>query len=180
MSQFYKKYCWKGGIPYGLGSPEAGKLEGELYKIVMDPYRKRISIEKYRGNEFASIIYDSALLDFRHLKTMDQSRWEKKTILDNSEKTVCAIRNHDDRIVFIETYYFEGDFCKRCETHSPHGFLLSTQKMSYAALKEPCNEALLYDQNGFIVMRKTYKADNTSGEFGELVSEEWDVKEAIE
>jgi hypothetical protein len=179
MSQFYKKYCWKGGIPYGLGTSETGKLEGVLYKIVMDPYRKRISIEEYFGEKFSAIIYDSALLDFRHLKTMDQSKWEKTTLEDTPEKTVCLIRNHDDRIVFIETYRFEGNFCRECQTHSPHGFLLSTHQMFYTQLKDPYNGAILYDQNNRIVMRKIYNADQHTGEFTELFSEEWDVKENL-
>lgn len=176
MSQFYKKYCWKGGIPYGLGTSETGKLDGVLYKIVMDPYRKRISIEKYLGEQFAAVIYDSALLDFRHLKTMDQSRWEKITLLDSPEKMICIIRNHDDRIVFQETYHFEGNFCRECQTHSPHGFLLSTQKMFYTSLKDPFNGAILYDQNSQVVVKKTYKA-NELGEFTELLQEEWEIRD---
>ncbi|MGZ3633348.1 MAG: hypothetical protein ACXU9U_04950 [Parachlamydiaceae bacterium] len=44
MSKYYRDYIWKEGIPYGIEAIES--FETITYKIAMDPYRKRIAIEK--------------------------------------------------------------------------------------------------------------------------------------
>lgn len=172
MTKLYRDYFWKGGIPYGK---EPTNASGLTYKIVMDPYRKRISIEKYADNIFSAIIYDSALLDFRHLKSVDQASWQKTTTVDSAEKTICFIRNQDDRLMFIETHLFEGQYARDCLVHSPHGVLLSRHRTFYVALKDPFNGVILYDQNEHPVLMKRYAVDEASGDFTELIEEQWDM-----
>lgn len=177
MSKHFRDYGWKGGIPYGKGvSEENLKIPAaETYKIIMDPYRKRISIEKYDQMQFASIIYDSALLDFRHLKSDEQTAWQKTPIANGCGKETCIIRNQDDRILFVESYLFEGERCRECIVHSPHGHLLSKHKMFYTGLNDSFNGVILFDCNERPVMRKSYNIDESTGEFTDLTHEEWDM-----
>jgi hypothetical protein len=172
MSKYYRDYVWKEGIPYGI---EAIEPKAPLtYKIAMDPYRKRIAIEKYRNGTFESIVYDSALLDFRHLKPAEQTAWQKVIISENEQKVVAAIYNQDDRLILFETYLFEKKFCRSCLSTSGHGINLSCQKMFYQTLGDSFNGVILFDINEHPATFKRYKEDGDSGEFGELSEEIWD------
>src|ERR1700722_17709087 len=103
MSNFYHDYLWKNGIPYGLGtSLEAISGDKEVYKIAMDPYRKRSAIEKWHSGKFLQVIYDSALLDFRHLQPSEQTAWHKVNVHEDNDNVVSEIRNQDDRTILIE------------------------------------------------------------------------------
>src|SRR5438105_2699280 len=86
-----------------LGVINNGSLsENEVsYKIIADPYYKRISIEKYIQGSFNSLLYDSAIFDFRHLKPAEQNAWQKTTVNDEEAKVICHIRNQDDRLILI-------------------------------------------------------------------------------
>src|ERR1700761_6362264 len=118
----YRDYVWMGGIPYGI---EAIGAESSLcYKIPMDPYRKRISIEKYSYGKFQGVVYDSYLFDFRHLKAAEQLAWQKVIVDVGDENQVSLIRNQDDRLILQETYLFENNLCRQCRATSPHGPLL--------------------------------------------------------
>lgn len=172
MLKRYKDYLWKEGIPYGTEPTE----EEEGYKIAMDPYRKRISIEKYSQGQFTSIIYDSALFDFRHLKQEAQTAWQKSIVKEDEREVVAMIRNQDDRLILIETYAFEGELCRRCVSHSPHGVLVSRQQLYYKALGDAFNGVILFDANQKPVMRKRYEIDPKSNEFTQLLEEEWNVR----
>lgn len=178
MTKHYHDYCWKGGIPYGLRAIEEGSTTrpSETYKIVMDPYRKRIAIEKYAGNDFFSIVYDSAFIDFRHLKSVEQIAWQKTAVQTSEDRMVSQIRNQDDRLLFIETYLFEKERCRECQTHSPLGHLLSRQKMSYKSLGDAFDGVTLFDANERPVMRKRYAVDASTAEFTEVLEEIWDGK----
>lgn len=172
MSKHYRDYIWKEGIPYGI---EAINPSTPLtYKIPMDPYRKRITIEKYVDGHFESIVYDSAFLDFRHLKPAEQTAWQKVIVSENEQKVVAAIYNQDDRLILFETYSFEKKFCRSCLSTSGQGIPLSNQKMYYKALGDPLNAVILFDINAHPVTFKRYEEDGDSGEFGELVEEIWD------
>lgn len=171
MSIHYRDYVWKEGIPYGIGA--TNDCKGMTYKIAMDPYRKRIAIERYENNVFCSVVYDSALLDFRHLKPAEQTAWQKVILSENSEKIVAAIYNQDDRLALIETYSFEGKFCRKCVSTSSHGIVLSHQKIFYQVLGDAFNGVLLQDINQHPVMFKRYESDS-EGEFTELIEEIWD------
>lgn len=168
MHHHFKSYYWKNGKPYGEGKTE--DFSGFTYRIVIDPYHKRYSLEEYSQGQFARIIYDSALFDFRHLRQPEQASWQKVSWKDN----MSLIRNHDDRIILMETYAFESDLCRECRLHLPQGLLLSTHKLFYTSLNDPFNGVILYDTNQKPVMKKTYEMDESA--FGKLLSEEWDMQ----
>lgn len=173
MSKFFRDYCWKNGIPYGI-DPISGKANAVSYKIAMDPYRKRICVEKYADGHFDSIVYDSALLDFRHLRnSREQTAWQKVTISETEEQVVCLIRNQDDRVLFLETYSFEKGRCRMCHVQSAHGVPLSVHRMFYKDLHDPFNGVILSDANGHAVMSKSYAIDESTGEFTQLLKEDW-------
>ncbi|MBA2727620.1 MAG: hypothetical protein H0U49_05545 [Parachlamydiaceae bacterium] len=175
MSNFYHNYIWKNGIPYGLG---AGSEEApaDAYKIAMDPYRKRIAIEKWDLGKFVRVIYDSALLDFRHLQPSEQTAWQKVIVQEDSETVISEIRNQDDRTLLIETYSFEKGFCRHCHTHSAHRVPVAEQKLYYKALGDAFNGVILFDSAGRGVMFKRYSCDDLSGEFTDLIDEHWDMQ----
>ena len=170
MIKHYLDYAWKGGIPYGIEPVDP--LSTESYKIIIDPYRKRISIEKYSNNRFTEIIYDSALFDFRHLKSPENASWQKIVIKETDEVVECFIRNQDDRILFFESYSFEQGLCRECTARSVHGYPISRQRMFYKAFRDPFNGVVLFDSNNHPVMYKHYEVDET-GEFSLLLKEEW-------
>lgn len=171
MTKYYEDYVWKEGIPYGIR--EVDPMAVSSYKIAMDPYRKQISIESYSQSNFVRIVYDSALLDFRKLKPVEQYAWQKMSIKETPETSVCLIRNQDDRVILIETYLFERNLCRECRVSSSHGIPLSIQRMSYKLLGDPYNGVVLFDQNEHQVMYKHYDADETTGEFTQVIKEEW-------
>lgn len=177
MSKYYTDYVWKEGIPYGIaGDDSLDKMPEKFgYKIAMDPYRKRISIEKYENGLFHSVVYDSAFLDFRSLKPAEQAAWQKTVLTESPQTIKCIIRNQDDRVLFIEEYTFEKNLCRKCQVVSPHGITLSVQKIFYVLLSDSFNGVMLYDSNGHLVMFKKYQADATTGEFLELLEENWNT-----
>lgn len=174
MDHHYKEYCWKDGLP--MGSEKADSLEGISYRILADPYRKWISIEQYRSGVFESVVYDSNLFDFRTLKTLNQAAWLKEKLSENEGHVRCLLRNQDDRAVLVEDYHFQHGKCHECRTTSIHGLPVSHQKILYKEHGSPFNGVILYDANDHIVMEKRYEIDKESGEFGELLSENWNVK----
>lgn len=174
MSEFYKDYCWKGGLPYGIN--KLAVPEGTHYKLPMDPYRKRVSIEEYADGRFIKIIYDSALLDFRSLKaSAEQVSWEKSVIETSPSLVVSLIRNQDDRIVCVEKCLFEEAFCTECQIWSPHAIHLSTHRMFYKAKQALFDGVILYDSHNKPVMSKKYRLHPSTGEFDELIEECWEI-----
>jgi hypothetical protein len=178
MILYYQDYYWRKGKPYGRHSVDPLQ-PFYSYKIVSDPYHKRYSIEKYRQGVFEKIIYDSIFLDFRHLNPVEQTAWSKE-VLKEEQIMKCLLRNQDDRAVILETYYFEGVFCRLCQLSSIHGFLLSNQRMYYQALKDSFNGVILYDSEDRPVMKKTYRTNLETGEFTVLLSEEWNMENVSE
>lgn len=174
MTKYYKDYIWKDGIPYGL-DPIEEITKTDSYKIIMDPYRKRISIESYLKGQFSTIVYDSILLDFRQLRQPEQTAWQKIPITETPELMVCLIRNEDDRVLFTETHIFVNDLCRECRVSAPHGIPLSLHKMLYKSLGDPFNGVILYDQNEHPVMYKRYEFDEITQQFTTLLEEEWNM-----
>ncbi len=171
MSKQYLDYYWSQGVPKG----RLTALEGssETYKIVDDPYHKRYSIERYREGRFVEVVYDSVLLDFRHLKPATQQGWQREETASTEETIECLLRNQEDRVVFLEKHLFEGHLCRKCDVFSPHGMLCSVHLMHYTILGDSWDGVALWDRNQRMVMQKRYKpAEN--GEFGELVEERWE------
>lgn len=166
----YQDYVWKEGFPYGIHPTTA---TGTSYKIVSDPYNKRVSIEEYQGDDLQRVVYDSALFDFRTLTPAHQTAWEKSVLLRSENTERCLIRNQDDRAVLIEEYTFEGNRCRSCRSFSPHSILISLQSMYYTALGDSFDGVILFDANNKAVMCKKYAVDQESGEFSALLQENW-------
>ena len=166
-------YYWSHGVP--KGNSIALENAPEAYKIVDDPYHKRYSVERYRKGRFVEVIYDSALLDFRHLKPAAQQGWQREEITRTDTTIECLLRNQEDRVVFLEKHTFETHLCRKCEVFSPYNMLCSVHQMHYTALGDEWNGVILWDRNQHPVMVKRYQSLE-SGEFGELLEEQWELK----
>ncbi len=168
----FTDYSWRKGFPVGIGPCE--DVNGAItYRIISDPYRKWVSIEQYKSGALDRVIYDSQLLDFRKLNPVDQVAWQKIPLRSTETETYCLIRNQDDRALVYETHYFQGDRCRECQIHSIHGVFIAVQKMSYTEFGDPYDGVTLYDSNNHPVMNKRYKTDKETGEFSELLEENW-------
>jgi hypothetical protein len=176
VSTYYKDYRWQKGVPKGihLFNQDVIQHEALAYKIVDDPYRKRFSVEEYHAGVFARVVYDSLLLDFRHLKPAEQQAWQKQEQSRSANTIECLIRNQDDRVVYLERNTFHHDRCRQCEVLSPFGLLLSTHHILYEDLGDLFNGVILCDRNNRPVMFKRY-ASNPQGEFTDLLEEQWDL-----
>ena|GEM_PF-998855 len=174
MNFHFGNYHWKVGKPYGKNKVDP--THPLSYKIVSDPYYKRICIEKYEFGKFLKNIYDSVFLDFRHLRLADQAVWQREILLEESNLRRCLLRNQDDRAILMETLCFESDLCRSCLIHSIHGIHLSTHQMFYKSLLDPFDGVILYDQEKRPVMQKIYTLDSFTGEFDELISEQWNME----
>lgn len=166
----FLNYRWDHGTPKGLKKISEPTC-GPYYTVVGDPYRKRFSIEKFVNKKFDSIVYDSALFDFRHLKPEHQATWEKIALEESKEEASYLIRDHYGRAIVVEKYTFKEDRCIQCHAYYPDGPLLSQQKMFYQELGDPFNGVILYDRERRSIVRKEYLVEN--GQFTELLHEDW-------
>jgi hypothetical protein len=177
MIRHYQNYYWKKGKPYGKA--EADPTTSEVsYKIVPDPYHRRFTIEKYAFGHFREIIYDSFLLDFRHLHSIDQAAWQKVKLEGDPLASKYLLINQDDRAVLIETYLFENNVCRSCQIQSVHGLPIATNQMYYETLGDLFNGIILYDNEKRPVLIKKYEVDAISGEFSNLLSEQLDMNQS--
>jgi len=176
MSKLFRDYFWKDGSPVGVG-PMDQQATG--YKIISDPYRKRISIEQFLSGKFEKVIYDSALFDFRHLKPAEQTAWHKQNIEESDSQVICLIRNQDDRTIIKEINKFHQGLCRECVAFSSHGIPISFQRMYYTSLNDPFNGVILFDANEHPVIVKKYNVDTSTGEFSELLEEIWNLELGI-
>lgn len=170
MHKHYNEYYWKNGKPYGKGVTD--DLSGITFRIVVDPYYKRFSVEEYRNFNFHQLIYDSALFDFRALLKPEQAVWLREKLNDQTE----IIRDEIDRIILIESYQFEEGFCRECRVTTPFNTLVSLHRLHYHHLGDAINGVILYDRAGSPVMKKTYALQKDSLEFGELLDETWEME----
>ena len=168
MIKHYKDYYWVKGKPLGRNEVEASTASIS-YKIVPDPYHRRFSIEKYEMGRFKSVVYDSFLLDFRHLHSREQAAWQKVSLEDNELSSSSLLINQDDRAVLIETYHFEKHFCRSCLIQSVHGLPIAMNRMYYKTLGDSFNGIVLYDLENRPVILKTYELDPVSGDFTHLL-----------
>lgn len=176
MAARYRDYYWRKGVPRGkdpINNDEAQTLDVS-YKIVDDPYHKRYSVERYENGHFNSIVYDSILLDFRHLKPAEQQGWCKETTATDENAVTCLIRNQEDRLIYLETHIFEDDVCRECSIFSPHGLLLATSRMFYRSEDDATDGVVLFDRQDRPVMYKLYEIGE-DGTFTELIEEQWDL-----
>ncbi len=160
-------YYWKDGMPQAIA-------EGDTYRIVSDPYKKWITIEKYRGQHLVEIVYDSHLLDFRSLKPLMQIGWRKEMIIDTRNLVKQWIFNEDDRAILIEEMLYEKGYCRKCRILYPCGRLLSEHHLHYKALHDKFNGMILNDANAHPVMMRVYK-EFQHGEWVELQQESWQL-----
>lgn len=173
MNRHIADYFWQEGTPQPLKYIEQ---EAALsYKIVADPYNKHISIEKYIDGNFSAIIYDSAQLDFRHLRTQGQAAWERTLVREDCKEALYLLRDHNDRIKFLEICLFDRGICRQGLVCSPNGALLSRHTICYTALGDSFDGVELYDSNDHIVMRKLYKPMADEIAFGDILNEDWAV-----
>lgn len=174
MHKYYESYYWDHGIPRGKGllSEEKGSFR-HSFKIVSDPYHKRISIEQYEGERFLKIVYDSVLFDFRWLKPEAQIAWSKETLEETSDEVICLIRNQDDRVILREHYVFKEGLCHYCRASHPSGQHISLQQMYYKAFGDAFNGVVLFDQLSHPVVFKEYEVDECTGEFSSLLRDVW-------
>ncbi|MDP1995258.1 MAG: hypothetical protein Q8K40_08450 [Ignavibacteria bacterium] len=175
MHKFYLDYYWNKGKPYGV--KEVDEITSPIsYKIVVDPYFKRFTVEKYEFGKFNQMIYDSILLDFRHLTTEHQIAWYRKLINEDNDQEVYLIRNHEDRAILLETITYENHLSRICQTQSAIGTNLSIHRMYYESLGDSFNGVILYDIENRPIMKKIYDFDPVQSEFTELLLEEWNMK----
>lgn len=175
MFKHFQDYYWKDGKPYGRQEVEASEAFFS-YKIIVDPYYKRFSIEKYQYRHFDKIIYDSCLLDFRHLTAKDQIAWEREILKEERDFSLCLLRNQEDRAILTETLTFEESQCRACTTRSVHGILLSIHRMYYQCLNDNFDGVVLYDIEKRPVMMKVYETNPMTGEFTHILNEEWNMQ----
>lgn len=150
-----------------------------LYKIVSDPYFKRMSIEKYLSGKFSEVIYDSAVLDFRHLQPIDQLGWEKERIEEDEKRAWFWIRNQDDRIILQEECLFEQGRCRECRIYSPFGSFLSYHRLFYIEMGDEFNGTLLIDCNDRPVFLREFESYNPIEGFHKPVREKWEMKDYV-
>lgn len=173
MIKHFKDYYWKAGKP--IGKEVIDPSSPISYKIIVDPYFRRFSVEKYLEGTFDRVIYDSYLLDFRHVKPHEQAAWQREITEESDQKMVCFLRNQEDRAILIESHTYENGQARSCTLHSIHGIELSTHRMFYKALNDPFDGVVLYDIENRPIMKKTYEVDSESGEFTTLLSENWEM-----
>lgn len=177
MNKYFQEYYWDNGRPRGVKSVPAS--EEKTFKIVVDPYYKRYTVEQYRQGKFAGIVYDSAQYDFRWLKPQEQAAWHKEVVSESEGQVTCIIRNQDDRVIASESYTFEEGLCRSCEMYYPGGMLLATQMISYTKFGAPENKVVLLDRLSHPVVIKKYEADDITGDFTDLIEEVWNTKELV-
>lgn len=170
MHKAYKDYYWKDGKPYGM--EVTNSLSGTTFRVVIDPYHTRYSLEQYQEGKFQRLIYDSAFFDFRHLRRPEHASWQKEPL--SELKTL--IRNHDDRVILLETYTFEQTLCRTCALSTANGLPLSTHRLYYEHLGDPFNGVILFDTNEKPILKKTYQFDALSQSFTDLLQESWDMR----
>lgn len=175
MFKHFQDYYWKDGKPYGRKEVDP-TIAPCSYKVIVDPYYKRFSVERYRFSRLEKVIYDSYLLDFRHLTLKGQTAWQRELVKEEESSSLGLLRNQEDRAILFEGLMFENDLCRQCTTTSIHGVPLATHKMYYRSLTDAFNGVILYDIEERPVMMKVYEVDDNGEEFTNLLLEIWDMQ----
>jgi hypothetical protein len=176
MLFYYITYLWKNGLPIGKNPQGDADQLPTAYKIIQDPYKKHISIEKYSQGAFSHVVYDSQFLDFRNLNPRQQKAWSKQIIHKTPNKITHLIRDINDRTLYIEENMFEDSLCLQCRVTTPHGFPLGINRMFYQERGDRFNGAVFFDPENNPVVIKKYTMENQT--FLELIQEEWDMNHA--
>lgn len=177
MLKYFLKYIWKNGIPYGITPLSESDIQTKTsFKLVADPYKKHITIEKYVQGNFDSIVFDSQLINFKKLKPEFQTVWSKEVIRESVDEMSCLIRDQDDRIIYIEEYQFTDNICRKCLIKSPLHIDLAYQAILLKKFGDPFNGVVLFDRELVPVMYKEYQVEEESCQFMELLKEEWKIE----
>lgn len=168
---FYRDYFWKKGVP--VGHYPVDQSAPESFRVITDPYRKRISLERYLNGTFQEIVYDSNLFDFRLLKKEEES-WQREITEETGSYIRACIRSNEERVILIEEAHFEGSLCRFCKFISPHGVLIATQKIHYKPLGDSFDGVILTDKLNRSILIKEYAQGIEPGEFGALLREIWE------
>lgn len=135
------------------------------YRILADPYNKRISIERYRFGRFDGLIYDSLFLDFRTLTERDQKAWSQEELPQDDSRLTILVRDMNERVLYLEENHFnEEGRCIRCDIKTPNGWLLASNHILEDGVE-------LYDCAGKLVGKKKYAVDE-NGVFRDLLEVE--------
>lgn len=167
MHKAYKDYYWKNGKPYGQNA--ALSSDRTSFRIFVDPYFKRYTVEELLEGRFHRLIYDSALFDFRHLKRPENDKWRREPL----SETQWLLRDEIDRPILKEVYTFQDDLCCQTQILTPQDHPVALQKITYTHLGDPFDGVTLYDLNNKTVLRKTYAWDAPSRTFTTLLEECW-------
>ena len=95
---------------------------------------------------------------------------------EEADQTICLLRNQDDRVVLIETLLYEQNRCRSCSLSSVHGIPLSIHRMFYRSCQDLFDGVVFYDAEKRPVMMKQYEIDPETGEFTNLIQEEWNME----
>lgn len=123
MFHYFGDYYWQDGEPKGLGKCE--ETASRAYRIVQDPYRKRLSVELYSEGSFQQVLYDSGVFDFRDLKPERQTAWKKEPFGEQK----ALIRNEHDRVILLEDYGAKDSRPGCCMICSPTGLTVAKQEI---------------------------------------------------
>lgn len=166
----YEDYYWDSGVPKGKHVPNSPS--DITYKIHVDPYRKRYSVEEYQETAFQKILYDSALFDFRSLFKGEDASWQREILSENPLSSLTLIRNMEERIILKEELLYDlSGHCRGCTLFSCHGIPLGTQILFDRDCGDPFTGVQFKDITGRVVLQKEYEKNKKTGEFESLVKE---------
>ena len=151
----YTDYVWKEGIPKGIAGPQP------RYEIITDPYGKRYLIL----DQNHQLIYDSNVIDFRHLNPRHQQGWSRDALNEDQ----FLVRDRDHFPLFIEHHFFKEGLPIECKFYSLSRVLIAVQKIHYVHLGEANNSVTLCDIEGKPILKKEYVV-NDQLEFTTLLS----------
>lgn len=168
----FQDYFWSNGKPRGV--KKTTKNASLSFRIIVDPYHKRYSVERYHLGHFKDAIYDSNLFDFRHLKKGEEAGWQREILKETPHQQLALIRNIEERAILIEEAEFQEELCRTCKILSPHGIWIATQKMLHRSLGDDFDGVALLDILDHPILVKHYEKSPKTGEFGKLLDEVWD------
>ena len=110
---------------------------------------------------------------------MEQAAWQREILSETEFESVCLLRNQEDRAVLIERITFDQQKCRSCTTYSIHELPVATHRMYYKELGDSFNGVILFDLEGHPVIKKSYEIDAKTGEFTNLLTEEWEMMSGV-
>ena len=171
---FFTDYVWINGRPKGRSERLDESSDALAYKIVKDPYGKRISLERFQSGKFLDCLYDSHLFDFRVLCSKVDSSWQKIDTGSITEPSSWII-DHDDRTIAKEIYHFDKELCTECHIYYPQGPLVAKQKMAYQGKENFLCAIALFDISNHPAGLKIFAPDGS----GACIFESWDMSDEL-